>query len=112
MRGDRLQAAREEYGESRAELAAAIGVSESAVKHWELGRRDPHDGALLKIALRYGKSPWWLQGLTDDPTLGMQLPTGWEDVIREAMEADLTPDQIATLIRAAAALQNAKRRSQ
>lgn len=109
--GERIQQAREEYGESRAELAAAIEVSEAAVKHWETQRREPSGGALLKMALRYKKSPWWLADLTDDPTLGVDLPPGWEQVIQEALEHDLTPDQVMMLIRAATAL-NTNRRSQ
>jgi len=107
--GQRIQQAREEYGESRAALAAAIGTSEAAVKHWEAGRRKPSDCALLRISLRYNKSPYWLAGLTDDPTLGRELPPGWDRTIREALARDLTPEQVTMLIRAATALDTQER---
>lgn len=99
--GQRIKQAREEYGESRAALAAAIEVSEAAIKHWEAGRRRPADVPLLRIALRYHKSPFWLAGLTDDPNFQLPLSPEWKETIEEAAARGLTPEDVLMLIRVA-----------
>lgn len=99
MRGDRLRQLRLERGETQRQLAEAVGASESAIAHYEAGRREPEALILLRMAQHYGVSSEYLLGLTDDPRRQKDLPPGWEQVLAEAARHHLSPDEIAALIR-------------
>lgn len=47
---------REQIGMTQKQLAQAIGCSESAVSHWEKGKRDPDFETLLKMCDIFGCS--------------------------------------------------------
>jgi transcriptional regulator with XRE-family HTH domain len=52
--GERIRAARQELGWTQDELAAAVGVSRSAVAQWETGRAGQVTANLTKIAAILG----------------------------------------------------------
>jgi transcriptional regulator with XRE-family HTH domain len=58
----RVKAARERLGLSQAELAAAVGVVQSAASQWERGERVPSTDNLAKLAKVLGVSMSWLAG--------------------------------------------------
>ena len=69
-----IQELRKERGESRAQLARAIGVMPEAVAEWELGKAEPTISRLRRLTEHFG--------VRDDqihlephrpPTLGKQL---------------------------------------
>jgi transcriptional regulator with XRE-family HTH domain len=49
-----IQQLREDRGESRAELAAALGVPLQAVMEWELGRAEPTLSRLRALTQHFG----------------------------------------------------------
>lgn len=49
-----LQKAREKSGMTQREVAAAIGVDQSAVSLWETGRTMPRASVLIRLAKLYG----------------------------------------------------------
>lgn len=53
---DRLTSLRKENGESREDVANAIGVSVSAISMYENGERVPRDCIKIKLAEHYGVS--------------------------------------------------------
>jgi ribosome-binding protein aMBF1 (putative translation factor) len=52
--GQRIRAAREKRGMTRAQLAAAIGVATCSVCRWELGRRTPEAWAIRALEYALG----------------------------------------------------------
>lgn len=56
-----LRERREERGESLAELANFLGVSESAIRSWESGECVPRGVSLLRILSRYNMDESCLQ---------------------------------------------------
>ncbi len=66
--GDRLTAAREGVGLSRAELAKKIGVRGETVADWEEDRREPRANRVSLLAGVTGASlRWLLTGEGDEP---------------------------------------------
>lgn len=55
--GKRLRAAREAAGMTQAEVAKRLGVSESSIRLYELGKRQPNDEILERIAAAVGVDP-------------------------------------------------------
>ena len=53
------------------ELASSIYVHESAVRHWEKGRRIPSAAEIVRIAQIYEVSADYLLGLSDRPEGGI-----------------------------------------
>lgn len=51
-----FQKAREKCGMTQREVAAAIGIDQSAVSLWETGRTAPRASILVKLAKLYGVS--------------------------------------------------------
>ena len=49
-----IKTEREKAGKTQAQLAAAVGVTQSAVSQWEKGLSFPSTGKLLKIAAVLG----------------------------------------------------------
>ena len=68
MIGERLSEVRKDHGETQAQLAAALGVSLSAVRAWEQEKNAPPHELLVTLCRRYGVSADYLLGLSDvDP---------------------------------------------
>jgi|GEM_PF-2012430 len=99
MRGDRLRACREAYGDTQRDLAEYLGVSVNSVANWENNRREPDALSLSRIAKRYGVSVDYLLGETDNPQRYENLPPGWEQVFIEAARRRLGPDEVLALVR-------------
>lgn len=53
-------------------LASSIYVHESAVRHWEKGRRIPSAAEIVRIAQIYEVSADYLLGLSDRPEGGIK----------------------------------------
>ena len=53
---ERLQELRKSKKVSQMELAQILGVSQSAIAKWELGKADPCSTALIKLAKYFSKS--------------------------------------------------------
>ena len=58
--GDRLSAARDNAGMSRADLARRIGVRDATLKNWEEDRAEPRANRVSTIAGCLGVSVMWL----------------------------------------------------
>ncbi len=54
--GERLKVLREKAGLSQAELAERAGISQRAISHWELGKREPLISAVQKLCAALGVS--------------------------------------------------------
>lgn len=61
---ERLKELREEKGLSQAQLAAAVNnlITQSAIGHWELGKRTPNLDAVIILADFFGVSIDYLAG--------------------------------------------------
>ena len=59
--GQRIKAARERSGISQAQLAAAVGRSQSTVAEWETGGTDPRRNIVEKIAETLDVEVTWLE---------------------------------------------------
>lgn len=55
--GERIYRARTAAGMTRKELAAHLGMTEGAVRHYESGRNTPNDSAIERIADVLGVTP-------------------------------------------------------
>lgn len=111
FRGDRLKELRLSRKESQRVLADFIGVTETTIRNYETGRREPEAMALLTLASHYGVSSEYLMGITDDPKRQQDLPPGWENVLREAARQHMSADDVTELIQQLGTFM-AKRRSQ
>ena len=67
MKGTRLKELREQKGETQAQLADVLDVSQQAVGKWELDKASPDDKMLIKIANHYGVTIDYLLGYDDAP---------------------------------------------
>ena len=64
--GNRLREAREEAGLSRKEAAAQIGVDYYTIARYENNELKPREAVLKLMALLYGCSKEWLNGLASE----------------------------------------------
>lgn len=72
--GDRISDLREERGESQADMAAALKLSQrTTVEHWEKGTRLIKAGQLAEIAKHFNVSADYLLGLSDVRTPETEL---------------------------------------
>ena len=74
-----IQELREERGESPAELAAVLGVSEHEVTEWELGRAEPSVERTLALAKHFGVRD-------DQINLEPQRPPTLGEHLRDALD--------------------------
>lgn len=65
--GERLRAARIENGLTQAQLGRLLGVSDGAVRMWELGHREPDIDMLGRIAAIVGVTVDYLVSGTEPP---------------------------------------------
>ncbi len=52
-------------GLSQMQLALAVGVSQSAIAKWELGKTEPTASAIILLAAYFGESTDYLLGVID-----------------------------------------------
>ncbi len=62
---DRLKELRVERNLSQMELSQKLGVSQSAVAKWELGKTEPTASAIIAIAKYFGETTDYILGVTD-----------------------------------------------
>lgn len=65
---DRIKEMRKRYNMSQQELAERVGVTYSAIGHWERGLREPNLVMLKKIASVLDVTTDYLLGLSDEMT--------------------------------------------
>ena len=75
MKGTRLKELREQRGQTQAQLAEVLDVSQQAVGKWELEKASPDDATLIKIANYYGVTTDYLLGYDDAPSYYTDLET-------------------------------------
>lgn len=62
---DRLKELRTANGLSQMQLALAVGISQSAIAKWELGKTEPTASAIIKLAAFFKETTDYLLGVTD-----------------------------------------------
>ena len=62
---NRLKELRTIRGLSQMQLALAVGVSQSAIAKWELGKTEPTASAIILLAAYFGESTDYLLGVID-----------------------------------------------
>lgn len=72
--GTRIRRRRQELGLTQVELAEKIGLSETAIRSYELGNRNPKDGHRKVIAKALKVSPDYLREHDDYDESGYALP--------------------------------------
>lgn len=65
--GERLKELRKEKKKTQAEMAAFLGMTEGAYRHYESGRGKPDAEKIAKLAVYFGVTSDYLLGLSDDP---------------------------------------------
>ena len=61
----RLKELRVEKNLSQMQLAQKLGVSQSAVAKWELGKTEPTASAIIALAQFFGETTDYILGVTD-----------------------------------------------
>ena len=67
---DSLKRFRKEFGLTQKQVAAAVGMNESAYQRYEWGLREPAYRQLLNLANAFNVSLDYLAGRTDNPKVG------------------------------------------
>ena len=62
---ERLKELRTLKGLSQMQLARAVGISQSAIAKWELGKTEPTATAIILLAAFFGETTDYLLGLAD-----------------------------------------------
>ena len=62
---ERLKELRVAKGLSQMQLAQAVGVSQSAIAKWELGKTEPTASAIIFLAAFFKETTDYLLGVTD-----------------------------------------------
>ena len=63
--GERLKELRMARGMSQMQLARAVGISQSAIAKWELGKTEPTASAIILLAGFFGETTDYLLGVVD-----------------------------------------------
>ena len=61
--------------EHESAIADALGVSKQTISAWKKGIRFPKKPVIRSVAEFFGVSVPWLEGITDDPTIGIDVTT-------------------------------------
>ena len=64
---ERLRSARKAAGMTMKELGQKVGCAEATISHYELGRNEPPQEVLIKMAEVLGVSVSWLMGVDEKP---------------------------------------------
>lgn len=92
--GNVLRAIRKQHDMTQADLARALGVAESAISMWELGRRNPDREMMEQIADYFNVDMDYLFGRSDIPNAyqfrlkdktGRVLAVGSADDVKSAL---------------------------
>ncbi len=62
---DRLKELRVAHEMSQMQLARAVGISQSAIAKWELGKTEPTASAIILLAGFFGETTDYLLGVAD-----------------------------------------------
>ena len=62
---ERLKELRTAKGLSQMQLAQAVGLSQSAIAKWELGKTEPTASAIILLAAFFNETTDYLLGVTD-----------------------------------------------
>ena len=62
---ERLKELRTAKGLSQMQLAQAVGISQSAIAKWELGKTEPTASAIILLAAFFGETTDYLLGVID-----------------------------------------------
>ena len=62
---ERLKELRTLKGLSQMQLARAVGISQSAIAKWELGKTEPTATAIILLAAFFGETTDYLLGVID-----------------------------------------------
>lgn len=62
---ERLKELRLAHGMSQMQLARAVGISQSAIAKWELGKTEPTASAIILLAGFFGETTDYLLGVVD-----------------------------------------------
>ena len=62
---DKIRELRENAGLSQMQLAIKLGVSQSAVAKWELGKTEPTASAIIGVAKYFNETTDFILGLED-----------------------------------------------
>ena len=62
-------------------LADALGVSKQTISAWKNGTRFPKRPAIRTIAAYFGVGVPWLQGITDDETIGIGIDNSLDSIV-------------------------------
>lgn len=63
--GERLKELRKVHGLSQMELAVKIGISQSAIAKWELGKTEPTASAIITVAEFFDETTDYMLGKID-----------------------------------------------
>ena len=63
--GERLKELRTAKGMSPMQLAQAVGISQSAIAKWELGKTEPTASAIVLLAAFFKETTDYLLGVVD-----------------------------------------------
>lgn len=91
---DRLIKLRKELNLTQEELAQKIGYTRTAISAWEIGRNEPSNADIIKLAEYFGVSTDYLLGKTDIRNIEEDFKFAYhketeglsEDEIKEALE--------------------------
>ena len=91
---DRLIKLRKELNLTQEELAQKIGYTRTAISAWEIGRNEPSNADIIKLAEYFGVSTDYLLGKTDIRNIEDDFKFAYhketeglsEDEIKEALE--------------------------
>lgn len=85
---ERLRELRRKNKLTQKELAAFLGISESAYGYYEQGRNEPSIDTVIKLAKKYDVSIAYLLGVSNDhPCAQMDLDSKANEFIRDYLDA-------------------------
>ena len=73
-------------------IAEALGVSKQTISAWKNGVRFPKRPVIRTIAEYFGVGVPWLEGITDDPSSEVSLPTDPQETELISIYRDLNTD--------------------
>ena len=107
--GDRIKAARGAL--TQKEFAEKLGVDNTTLASWEIGRREPDLDSLTMIADLSGVSLDWLAGryVCDIGKAKAYYDPRWRDIVDGATGNDITAKSVYSLLKAVIAIKTDKK---
>jgi len=102
--GDRIKAARGRL--TQKEYAEKLGVDNTTIASWEIGRREPDLDILKKMADMCGVSLDWLAGRYDYDIEKAKVynSPNWREIIEIAIDNNISPKLLKPVINAIATI--------